>query len=260
MRRPMRFGCVSCEYFVLAGGRRLVIVSRASLLVEIQVREAALCCVAPPDSATSGLPAMSSPPRTRLRSAAHDEVEAIVDAVVARLVSSGMLGAAAAAPAAEVGREPEPGPGPEQKPAVQLVAEVGPGRAQQQLWLEELRLQQTASLRFGVREKEEVRALLIIGDGGGPPPAHHAWYWGRVRLMLIVAHHGWAAAVDDARSADMDRLGIRLSAVAVRPAAPPAVPPPAAEPVRRGRPSRPSGLRPPPRRPTPSATAGRQAQ
>ena len=34
-----------------------------------------------------------------------------------------------------------------------------------------------------------------------------AWYWGRVRLFLIVAHHGWAAAVRDSRGAEMDRLG-----------------------------------------------------
>lgn len=76
----------------------------------------------------------------------------------------------------------------------------------------------------------------------------------RVRLMLIVAHHGWAAAVADAQHSDLDRLGIRLSSAAPVPAAAAA---PVAQPVRRGRPSRPSGLRPPPRRAAPPAAPRR---
>jgi len=67
-------------------------------------------------------------------------------------------------------------------------------------------------------EKEEVRGLLIIGEGAGPPPEHQLWYWGRVRLFLIVAREGWSAAIGDARVADMDRLGIHLSSAVPRPA------------------------------------------
>lgn len=200
-----------------------------------------------PDS-RSGLPAMASPPLTRARSgsaAQHPaDLDSIVEAVVTRLISAGLLGAAAAPPT-----EPQ-----EEKPVVALDVQVGPSLAQRRVWLEELRSQQTTSTRFGPREKEEVRALLIIGDGGGPPTEHSAWYWGRIRLMLIVAHHGWAAAISDAQHSDMDRLGIRLSTAAVQPAA---APPPVAESGRRGRPSRPSGLRPPPRRASSSASARR---
>ena len=192
---------------------------------------------------------MASPPLTRARSgsvAQQADLESIVEAVVARLTSAGLIGATAAPPT-------EP---PEEKPCVAFDVQTGPSRAQQRVWLEELRSQQQSSPRFGPREREEVRALLIIGDGGGPPAEHSAWFWGRVRLMLIVAHHGWAAAISDAQHADMDRLGIRLSAPAVSPAAPP---PPIAESCSRGgRPSRPSGLRPPPRRASSSATARRQ--
>ena len=88
------------------------------------------------------------------------------------------------------------------------------------------------SARFGPREKEEVRALLIIGGGGGPPEEHRPWFWARVRLMLIVTHHGRAAAVADAQHSDLDRprLGIGLSPAA-------RVPDAAASP---GRPARPA--------------------
>ena len=34
--------------------------------------------------------------------------------------------------------------------------------------------------------------------------------------MLVVAHHGWTESINDAQHADMDRLGIRLSAPAAR--------------------------------------------
>ena len=78
-----------------------------------------------------------------------------------------------------------------------------------------------------------------------PPAEHQAWYWGRARLFII-AHQGWAAAVRDARTSDMERLGIQLLPEVARPTSPP----------HRGiagpagwcrRPSRPSGLRAPPR-------------
>ena len=47
-----------------------------------------------------------------------------------------------------------------------------------------------ASSNFGTRE-EEVRGLLIIGEGACPPPVHQLWFWGRVRLFIIIAHEGW---------------------------------------------------------------------
>ena len=106
------------------------------------------------------------------------------------------------------------------------------GGAQQRVWIEGRRCQHVTSPRFGSREKEEVRALLIIADGGGLPSDHHSWFWGRVRLMLIVAHHGWATAIHDAQHADMDRFGIHLAAPA---AAQPAVPPPPPSPPHRRR-------------------------
>ena len=73
----------------------------------------------------------------------------------------------------------------------------------------ELRQMQEAG-RYGAREKEEVRSLLIIGEDAGPLPDQEDWYWGQVRLFLIVAHRGWAAAVSDARATDVDGLGILL--------------------------------------------------
>lgn len=124
-------------------------------------------------------------------------------------------------------------------------AEPSPSR--RRLWLQELREQLPLSRHYGIREREEVRGLLIIGEGAGPPPDLEVWYWNRVRLYLIIAHRGWTAAISDARSNDMDRLGIHLAhplpaqSTALR-AAREAPPPPASW---RGRPSRPSGLRPP---------------
>ena len=159
---------------------------------------------------------MASPPRTRARSSSAQEVDSIIEAVVARLTDAGLLGAAAAprsVPAEE-----------EEKPVVTLDDQVGPARAQQRVWIEELRCQHVTSPRFGPREKE-VRALLIIADGGGPTSDHHSRFWGRVQQMLIVAHHGWAAAIQDTQHADMDRLGIHLAApAAVQPAAGPCHP------------------------------------
>ena len=85
----------------------------------------------------------------------------------------------------------------------------GPPLGQQRLWLEDLRQQLHVSAHFGVWEREEVRGLLVIGETSGPPPEHQAWYWGRVRLFII-AHQGWAVAVRDARTSDMERLDIQL--------------------------------------------------
>ena len=105
-----------------------------------------------------------------------------------------------------------------------------------------------------------MKGLLVIAECGGPPPHHQSWYWGRVRLFIIVAHHGWAAAIADAREAGMDRLGIRLSGAAAARAAAPAPPAAVAGPPLeagtaggRSRPSRPSGLRAPARKARPAA-------
>lgn len=195
---------------------------------------------------------MASPPVTRSTSRTSTpavDIDSVVEAVVTRLVGAGLVGAVTGA-AADAPSDLE-----DVKPDLGATApEEGPSRAQRRLWLEELRTQQAVSARFGPREKEEVRGLLIIGGGGGPPEEHRTWFWARVRLMLIVAHHGWAAAVADAQHSDLDRLGIRLSSAAPVPAAAAA---PVAQPVRRGRPSRPSGLRPPPRRAAPPAAPRR---
>lgn len=189
---------------------------------------------------------------TRSRSAAAVDVEAmadvdaLVEAVVARLGESALLAPAAAAATVPVDIKAENGEG-----------ELGPTPAQQRLWIAELRRQMGASAHYGIREKEEARGLLIIGEGAGPPSEHQTWYWGRVRLFLIIAHQGWAAAVRDSRTADMERLGIRLTPAAAQP---PAAPRPAAAPPTwwRGRPSRPSGLRPPPGSAASAAAARRK--
>ena len=104
------------------------------------------------------------------------DIQAIVDAVLAQLHT-------------------------ESEPAVtEVKAEaVDSSSEQRQLWMAELR-RMLESGRYGVREKEDVRSLLIIGEGAGPPPDQEDWYWGRVRLFLIVAQRGWAAAVSDARA------------------------------------------------------------
>lgn len=179
-------------------------------------------------------PSMASPTR-RLRSGAalggrDEDLESIIEAVVARLTEAGLASAATAAAVKEE--------------VVVVDTPSGPTMGQRRLWLDDLREQMTASANFGTREKEEVRGLLIIGEGAGPPPEHQLWYWGRVRLFLIVAHEGWSAAIGDARVADMDRLGIHLSSAVPRPAPGPR---PAAAPAAewRRRPSRPSGLRAP---------------
>ena len=79
-------------------------------------------------------------------------------------------------------------------------------------------------------------------DGAGL--VHQVWFWTWVRLFLIVAHEGWAAAVSDARHSDITWLSIRLSLSARQPADFTGAHP-TAEPAtgRRPRPSRPSGLR-----------------
>lgn len=180
---------------------------------------------------------MASPPTTRrLRSASvvDERVEDLVEAVVARLTTAGLV----AGPAA-------PGGPPVATIKSECGCDVSPTADQQRLWIRELRRQLDESPNFGTREREEVRGLLVIGEGTGAPQEHQAWFWGRVRLFIIVAHHGWGAAVADSKTSSMERLGIRLSAAAALPgaAARPAAAPPAPW---RGRPSRPSGLRRPP--------------
>ena len=223
---------------------------------------------------------LRQPPSTRSRAAsarveeAGDEsfnMDAIVERVMARLLQSGLAVSAAAAPATStaeaaavsgsVGPAAEAARPTAVKAEVKWDEEVGvPSLACQRLWLDELKRQLGTSLHFGVREREEARGLLIIGEADGPPLEHRAWYWGRVRLFLIVAHHSWTAAVRDSGGSEFDRLGIYLSPAATPapPAARPVAPSPAgwrgrpSRPVApspaewRGRPSRPSGLRPPP--------------
>ena len=193
---------------------------------------------------------MASPTR-RLRSGAvrgEDGgvyVDQLVEAVVARLTGAGLVVAAAAT--ADVKEEV----------LEALDDSLGPTPAQRKLWIAELRRQLETSVNYGIREKEEARGLLIIGEGAGPPPDQFGWYWGRVRLFLIIAHQGWAAALRDARTSDMDRLGIHLSPAAAQPAA---APRPAAAPPDggRGRGSRPSGLRPLPGGAAPAAASQRK--
>ena len=76
------------------------------------------------------------------------------------------------------------------------------------------------SAHFGVREREEVRGLLVIGKTLGPPPEFQACHWGWVRLFII-AHQGWAVAVRDAGTSDMERLGIQLLPEVARSTSPP---------------------------------------
>ena len=61
----------------------------------------------------------------------------------------------------------------------------------------------TWSANYGTREREEVRGLIIISECAGPPDDQRSWFWGRVRLYLIVAHHGWAAAIGDSKNGNM---------------------------------------------------------
>ena len=191
--------------------------------------------------AVVGEPAEGDAPQTA-------DVDRLVEAVVARLVSSGLMAATADVSVKEEDAAPD-------------VTVDSPNPSQRRLWIAELRRQLETSTYFGIREKEEVRSLLIIGEGAGPPLDHVSWFWGRVRLFLVVAHEGWAAAVRDARSSEMDRLGIHLSPSAAPPAAPapPPPPPPVPEPAARwrGRPARPSGLRAPPRGAAPAAAPRR---
>ncbi|KAF0292665.1 hypothetical protein FJT64_009363 [Amphibalanus amphitrite] len=149
------------------------------------------------------------PPATRSRAASvraadtEELKDSIVEAVVARLMQSGLVVPTAMTPAAAAaGAAAASGAATEAVPDAVAVKveydeeeEVGvPPPSRRRLWLEELRAQLNASPHLGVREREEARSLLIIGDTAGPPPEHRSWYWGRVRLFLIVAHHGWAAA------------------------------------------------------------------
>ena len=94
---------------------------------------------------------MSSPPVTRARSGAVLNLEAVVEAVVARLTGAGLVAAMAG-----VAADPAAVPEPKVKPDLEELAvlEEGPSRAQRRLWLEELRTQQVVSARFGPREKE----------------------------------------------------------------------------------------------------------
>ena len=152
------------------------------------------------------------PPNTRARAASRrrqDEdgeaspvrVDELVAAVVARLQQSGLLSppaseeaGAAAAAAAVTSAPPVLGAGAAPPLAVKTEEGAGdlfgPPLGQQRLWLEDLRQQLQTSAHFGVREREKVRGLLVIGETSGPLREHQAWYWGRVRLFIVVAHQG----------------------------------------------------------------------
>lgn len=221
-----------------------------------------------PSRITGG--SMASPPR-RLRSgtvlgtgAECDDIEEIVQRIMARLESAGVSaagcggggGGAAAGGGGDVPQGEDKPVFPPPTPSSGLL----PSSDQQRLWLADLREQLQTASSFGTREREEVRGLLVITECGGPPADHQSWFWGRVRLYIVVAHHGWAAAIADAREAGMDRLGIRLSGAAAARAAAPAppaavagAPPVAAASGGRSRPSRPSGLRAPARKARPAA-------
>ena len=122
------------------------------------------------------------------------DVDALVAAVVARLHRCGLPSpfppaeAATAAPAVL---------GAEMAPLLAVKTEdragdlFGPPLGQQRPWVEDLRQQLHLSAHFGVREREEVRGLLVIGETLGLPPEHQAWYWGwvRQRLFIIIAYH-----------------------------------------------------------------------
>ena len=86
----------------------------------------------------------------------------------------------------------------------------------------------------------------MIGESSGPPLEHQAWYlrWAR---LFITAHQGWAAAVRDSRTSDMERLAIQLLPEVARPPSTPrrGIAGPAGW---RGRPSCSLGLLAPPRR------------
>ena len=122
------------------------------------------------------------PPRTRSKKGDSFGVDAIVEAVVSRLQTPGVLGTAVASSSTSA---PSCAPDSVGEPLGVAAAktEEGLGAEQRRLWLQELRAQLTSSTRFGIREKEEVRGLLIIGESGGPPAEHHSWYWGRIRLF-----------------------------------------------------------------------------
>ena len=77
-----------------------------------------------------------SPPRLRSKKDGGVDVEAIVEAVVARLQLAGLVGAAAAA-----APSPAPSPAPAAPAPVWAVKMEGPDGDPSQLWLQELRRQ-----------------------------------------------------------------------------------------------------------------------
>ena len=133
----------------------------------------------------------SQPPSTRARAASarlaelgeEGDLESVVEAVVARLLQSGLALSASAEAAAPVVADWE--------------EELGvPSLARQHLWLDELRGQLTTAGRFGVREREEARGLLIndesAGRTGGASGSSSSWRItaGR-RLCVTLAVPRW---------------------------------------------------------------------
>ena len=182
----------------------------------------------------------------RLRSASREdaEVDELVEVIVGKLAATGYLDRPGATPA---------------PPAVKTEEADGwevqrlPSATQQRQWMAHLRQQQGESRHYGTREKEEVRGLLIISESGGPPLDHVTWFWGRVRMYLIIAHEGWPAAIRDARGGALQELGIAIPTdQAPGAGALPLLPLGAAR-GRGRRPSQPAGLRRPSRTPGPCA-------
>ena len=116
------------------------------------------------------------------------DVDALVAAVVARLHRFGLVSLPPPAEAGAVAAAVVPAlPGATAALLLAVKTEDSSGDLfgtlprPQRLWLEELRQQLHVSAHFGVREREEVGGLLVIGETSCPPPEHQAWYWGRVR-------------------------------------------------------------------------------
>ena len=129
----------------------------------------------------------SQPPATRERAASmrateaeDDKLDSIVEAVVSRLRQAGLAMPAAESPGAAAASKATTEVG---RPAAVMKAEpeeeeVGvPSASRRRLWLEELKTQLSLSPHFGIREREETRGLLVIGEAAGPPPEHRSWYW-----------------------------------------------------------------------------------
>ena len=91
-----------------------------------------------------------SPPRTRSKKGESFDIDAIVEAVVSRLQTPGVLGTAVASSSASA---PSCAPASVGEPfgVATVKTEGGPDAEQRRLWLQELRAQLTSSPRFRIR-------------------------------------------------------------------------------------------------------------